>query len=232
MPLPHSRQIDPQAAPAAVVVNAVLANPARRAALLSAFCEALEFDRAAAPLLLHAGASDAGPRAIEPVQQCAPRPALVHLHDAMIILVGWGCEPHCITGLVSVSGVSGMRKADLLNAAATAGDGKGAAAHPPDTAPEAAGLPHKPGAQTSTQAHEQAAAALPRFPMGLTYVGSRQPYAALATAMRMTGRLAVSAAAGCCHCCEGCPEEPKVHSHLPRCPYCRLSVLLSIQTNT
>lgn len=44
----------------------------------------------------------------------------------------------------------------------------------------------------------QAAAALPRMPMGLAYVGSRRAYAALATAMRMTGRLTASGTAGVC----------------------------------
>jgi hypothetical protein len=67
-PLSSHLAVYAQAAPATVVVTAILANPARRTALLSAFCTALDFDRAAAPLLLHAGASDAGPRAIEPMQ--------------------------------------------------------------------------------------------------------------------------------------------------------------------
>ena len=88
------------------------------------------------------------------------------------------------------------RRLILFSAAVTAGDGDGAAAHLSDTAQEAA-EPQQSSAQPPSQTLEQAAAALPRFPMGLTYVGSRQAYAALATAMRMTGQLAVLAAAGC-----------------------------------
>lgn len=61
-----------QAAPASQVADAVLANPARRIALVAAFAEAFEFERGAGRLLLAAGALDSGPRAAAP----APSPQL------------------------------------------------------------------------------------------------------------------------------------------------------------
>ena len=93
--------------------------------------------------------------------------------------------------------------------------------HLPDVAQAAAQPPQQCPAPPPAQAHEQAAALLPRFPMGLAYIGSRQAYAALATAMRMTGRLAVLGATGRSQWRKGCAGELTGNSKVPRClHYC------------
>ncbi len=141
-----------------MVAGAVLANPGRRAVLAAAFCTAFEFKRAAAPLLLHAGASDAGPRASAAISEAAAP-----------------------DGASSGGGVPVTEEdaADSLGVAATSPGSAAAAARDADA-----------------MAGRTAAAALPRMPMGLAYVGSRRAYGALATAMRLTGRLAVLAGPG------------------------------------
>lgn len=166
-----------QAAPAATVADAVLANPARRATLASAFCAAFDFERAAAPLLLHAGASDAGPRSLISAGADADDEADYGASDGAS-----GSAPAAAGAVAGGTAAQVPAPEDGSTAAAEWMTAAAAAAAAPGRAEDVAG--------------QAAAAALPRMPMGLAFVGSRRAYTALATAMRLIGRLAVSAGPG------------------------------------
>lgn len=121
------------------------------------------------------------------------------LHVRSRLMLPGGAATAGAAGLASSNGpaaggtTSTEATADA-SAAETAADHNGSGATPSGDG----------SAQSAAQPLQQAAAAaLPRMPMGLAYVGSRRAYGALAAAMRMAGRLAVTAGAGW-QCCTAC----------------------------